>query len=85
MIEFFSLTVNIHSPMTTLDFIVMQDCAGKFIHPTQLSGNGEWLFSKNICICICVVLNMKTICRDCNSQADSNPTVFVRVENSLGL
>jgi hypothetical protein len=73
--------------MITLDFIVIQDCARKFIHTTLGPGNGEWLHSKNIHPNWNwnFFADIQTICRDCGCRVGGIPTICVGVEYSFSL
>jgi hypothetical protein len=68
----------------TLDFIVIQDCARKFIHAALWPGNGEWLHSKNNWTSA-LAADIQTIWRDCNSRVDSVPNISGWVSHSLSL
>jgi hypothetical protein len=68
-----------------LDFIVIHDCARKFIQATMWTGNGEWMFSKNVHHISKFVADIQTICPDCSYRVGSVPSIPVWVANSRGL
>jgi hypothetical protein len=67
-----------------LDFIVVPDCARKFIESILGPRNGEWLLGKNMWSSNSVA-DIQTILRDCSCGVGATPTVPVWVANSLGL
>jgi hypothetical protein len=68
----------------SFDFIVIADCARKFIYSTLGSGNEECLHSKNIWKSISDA-DMQAICRNCRCRISAVPIIPVWVANSLGL